>query len=192
MRGAKFKYFILFSVFFAGANAAVWHIGSSFPGAIRDGPLAYSQNCALFPDTLCVMSAWSPVYQKFGIQEGMIYVGTKRFDLSLKTQYHALMSNHQVSFSFPILNENTLKAGLQLHYTLSALHGVDAQHRGSCSGGLIIKPHPGWKISLYSMHLLSLPCDSTEHLLEAYSGATFSYSPVSETSMFLTFQKRLA
>jgi len=190
MSGTKLKYIIIFAVFFAAADAAVWHIGSSFPYAIRDSPLAYAQSSALFPDTICVASVWSPVYRKFGIQEGMIYIGAKGFDLSLKTQYHALMSNHQLSFGFPVLNEKTLKAGLQLHYTLSALHGIDTQHKGSCSGGMIIDPHPDWKISLYSMHLLSFPRDSTEHLLEASSGCSVAYSPITKLSMTMTLQKR--
>lgn len=191
MSGTKFKYIVLFTVFFAVADAAVWHIGSSFPYAIRDDPFAYAQSPALFPDTLCVASGWSPVYRKFGIQEGMIYIGARGFDLSLKTQYHILMSNHQLSFGFPVLNETTVQAGLQLHYTLSALSGVDSQHRGSCSGGMIISPHPDWKISLYSMHLLSFPRDSTEHLLEAYSGCAFVYSLLPELNMSLVFQKRV-
>ena len=191
MSGAKFKYIILFTVLFAGANAAVWYIGSSFPCAIRDGPLAYIQNPALFPDTLCTASVWSPVYRKFGIQEGMIYGGGKGFDLSLKTQYHTLMSNHQLSFGFPILDETMIQAGLQFHYTLSALHGIDTRHKGSCSGGMLIRPHLNWEISLYSMHLLSFPRDSTEHLLEANSGCAFAYSLLRKLKLSVVFQKRV-
>ena len=191
MSGTKFKYFILFTVFFAVTDAAVWHIGSSFPYAIRDGPLAYAQSPVLFSDTLCVASVWSPVYRKFGIQEGLIYIGCSGFDLSLKTQYHSLMSNHQLSFGFPVLNETALKAGLQLHYTLSALHGIDTQHKGSCSGGLLILPHSDWGISLYSMHLLSFPRDSIEHLLEANSGCAFTYSLLPELELSVVFQKRV-
>ncbi|MCK5817257.1 MAG: hypothetical protein KAH15_04565 [Candidatus Marinimicrobia bacterium] len=187
----KFKYFILFTVLFAVTDAAVWHIGSSFPYAIRDGPLAYAQSPVLFSDTLCVASAWSPVYRKFGIQEGLIYIGGRGYDLSFKTQYHSLMSNHQLSFGFPVLNETALKAGLQLHYTLSALHGIDTQHKGSCSGGLLILPHPDWEISLYSMHLLSFPRDSIEHLLEANSGCAFTYSLLPELKLSVVFQKRV-
>ena len=190
MSGTKFKFIMLFTLFFVGAYAAVWHIGSSFPCAIRDGPEVFLQHPAMFPDTLCVASGWTPVYRKFGVQEGLIYGGSNGFDLSLKTQYHELMSNHQVSFGFPILNENALKAGLQLHYTLSALHGIDTRHRGSCSGGLLILPHPNWEISLYSMHLLSFPGDSIEHLLEPRSGCAFAFSPIRKTSLGLVFQKR--
>jgi len=191
MSGTKFKYFILFTVFFTVTNAAVWHIGSSFPYTIRDGPLAYAQSPVLFSDTLCVASAWSPVYRKFGIQEGLIYIGGRGYDLSFKTQYHSLMSNHQLSFGFPVLNETALKAGLQLHYTLSALHGIDTQHKGSCSGGLLILPHPNWEISLYSMHLLSFPRDSIEHLLEENSGCGFTYSLLPELNLSVVFQKRV-
>ncbi|MCF7832385.1 MAG: hypothetical protein K9N05_02260 [Candidatus Marinimicrobia bacterium] len=190
MSGAKLKYIILFTVFFAGVNAAVWHIGSSFPCAIRDGPLAYAQAPALFPDTLCVASVWSPVYRGFGVQEGMIYMGARGFDLSLKTQYHALMSNHQLTFGFPILRETTIKAGLQLHYTLSALHGVNIWHKGSCSGGMLLTPNRDWKISLYSQHLLSFPRDSTEHLLEACSGFAVAYFLQPELNFSITMQKR--
>jgi len=191
MSGTKFKYFILFTVFIAVTDAAVWHIGSSFPYVMRKGPLAYAQSPVLFPDTLSVASVWSPVYREFGIQEGMVYIGARGFDLSLKTQYHSLMSNHQLSFGFPILTETTLEAGLQLHYTLSALHGIETQHKGSCSGGLKITPHPDWGISLYSMHFLSFPRDSTEHLLEANSGCAFAYSLLPELKLSLVFQKRV-
>ncbi|MEA2077541.1 MAG: hypothetical protein U9O95_05935 [Candidatus Marinimicrobia bacterium] len=153
--------------------------------------MSYVLHPACFPDTLCLASVWSPVYKGFGIQEGMIYGGSRGFDLSLKTQYHPLMSNHMLTFGFPILKEEQIRAGLQFHYTLSSLHGIDIRHKGSCSGGLLLYPHPDWVISFYSMHLLSFPRDSTEHLLEAATGTMISYSIIPGLQISMAFQKRV-
>ncbi len=190
MSGVKIKYIIIYCVCFSLSHAVVWHV-SSFPAGNRSDAISSALHPAYFPDTLCLASVWSPVYTGFGIQEGMIYGGGRGFDLSLKTQYHKLMSNHMLTFGFPILREEQIRAGLQFHYTLSALHGIDMQHKGSCSGGLLLNPHPDWVISLYSMHLLSFPRDSTEHLLEASTGAMMSLSLIPELQISIVFQKRV-
>ncbi len=191
MSGMKFKYLMAYCLYFSLMNAAVWHI-DAFPSNINTGAMSYVLHPAAFPDSLCVLSLWSPVYYGFGIQEGMIYVGGSGFDLSLKTQYHRLMSNHMLTFGFPILNEDQVSAGLQFHYTLSALHEVDTQHKVSCSGGMLLHPHPDWDISLYSMHLSSFPRDSTEHLLEPSSGCGIAYSVLSNLQITAAVQKRVS
>jgi hypothetical protein len=189
MSGAKFKYIMVYCLCFTFMHATVWHV-SAGPPSVKVNALNYALHPAEFPDTLCLLSLWSPIYSGFGIQEGMIYGGGRGFDLSLKTQYHRLMSNHMLTVGFPILTEDQIYAGLQFHYTLSALHGVDTQHKVSCSGGMCLKPHPNWDISLYSMHLLSFPRDSTEHLLEASSGCKITYSILPQLQIFGTAQKR--
>ena len=174
MSGTKLKYLIICRVFFCACYAVTWNIGSIMPTIYGKDPQSCAFHPAIFPDTMCFASSWSNTFRGFGIQEGMIYGASSQFDVSVITQYHRLMSNHQLNIGFPILNEENIKAGLQLHYTLSALHGVDSKHKGSCSGGLIISPMSGWQVSLYSMHMLGYPRDSTEHILEAKIGAMSS------------------
>ena len=174
MSGTNLKYLIFCRVFFCACYAVTWNIGSIMPTTYGKDPQSCVFHPAIFPDTLCFASSWSNAFKGFEIHEGMIYGSSGKFDISVITQYHRLMSNHQLNIGFPVLNENNIKAGLQLHYTLSALHGVGSKHKGSCSGGLIISPTPDWQVSLYSMHLLRYPRDSTEHMLEAKLGAISS------------------
>lgn len=180
MSGTKRKYFILCKLICCVCYGISWQ-GSSVLSEKIEG-----MQPANFPDTLCFAAAWSPLYPGFGIQEGMLYAGTAFFDLSLKSQYHTLMSNHQLSLGFPILSETAIKAGLQLHYTLSALHGNEILHKGSCSGGLVIRPQPNWQVSLFSMHMLTFPVDSVEHLLEPElsAGLTLNILPRFSTSIY--------
>ena len=174
MSGTKLKYLIICRVFFGACYAVTWNIGSTVPMIFGKDPQTCVFHPAIFPDTLCFASSWSNTFKGYGIHEGMVYGGSSNFDISFITQYHRLMSNHRLNIGFPILKEKNIKAGLQLHYTLSALHGVGSKHKGSCSGGVIISPTPDWQVSLYSMHLLGYPRDSTEHVLEAKIGAMCS------------------
>ena len=145
MSGTKFKHFLAGWFCLAGLYAVDWFIGS-VPAIPDERDLfAYVLNPASFPDSLCLMSAWSPVYPGFGIREGWIYAGGPGLGLSIKTQYHRLMSNHQLSVGFPILDESYIKAGLQFHYDVSWLHNVEALHKVSCSGAVILQPDPAWQ-----------------------------------------------
>ena len=162
MSGTNFKCFIVVALIINVCYAVSWHhslLTKHVDGEDFSHPARY-------PDTVCFAAYWSPVYRGFGIHEGMVYAGTGNVDVCLQGQYHRLMSNYQLSVGFPVLKEQTISAGLQFHYLLSTLHGVDILHKGSCSGGLILRPRPAWQVSLCSMHMLSFPLDSTERLFE--------------------------
>lgn len=179
MSGAKRKYLIVSNLFIGVAFAVNWYQSSLMVNADNfDHP-------ARFPDSLCIATSWSPVYRGFDIHEGSIYFGIRNFDISIIGQFHRLMSNYRISIGFPILKEESLLAGLQCHYHVSTLHGVETIHKGSCSGGLIIRPQPTWQVSLYSMHLLSFPRDSCEHFIESQLGAQCSVSILPTVEIFL-------
>ena len=185
MSGAKMTRFFICSMFFSIAFALSWYHDSLIPWS-RQSQVSHP---AIFPDTLYLALSWSPVYPAFDIQEGLFYAGNNTFSLMLKTQYHKMMSNHQITFGFPILKEPKIRAGLQFHYTLSTVHGEDVLHRGSCSGGLILHPQPEWQVSLSSMHVLTFSGDSARHILEPVFSAGFSYAPISYLHIFSMFKK---
>ena len=185
MSGTNLKYFVACKLFFCFCYAVTWYHSSM----MIQTPEGNYRQPASFPDTLCVAASWSPVFSGFDIHEGLIYIGTQKFDISIRSQYHRLMSNHQITLGFPVLKEKSLMAGLQCHYNLSALHGVETLHKGSCSGGLIIRPQSDWQVFLYSMHILSFPRDSSEHILESQVGTGFIGQLLPSLIGSLTFTK---
>lgn len=166
MSGTKLTFTLLLSMIFGMCFALSWHADSYLPYPVNNDPVDFIMHPGSFPDTLCIASSWSPVYAGFGIYEGMIYGGTSKFDLSVKSQYHRLMSNYQMSAGFPLLKNQDLQAGLQFHYTMSLLHGDVAMHRLSCSGGLVLTPDPRLTISALSHHMLGFPADSCIRILQ--------------------------
>jgi hypothetical protein len=186
MSGMKQKYVVASILLFGFTYAVNWN-HSLMLNAQGDNYI-YP---ASFPDTLCVATSWSPIYRGFDIHEGSIYFGTRNFDISIIGQFHRLMSNYQLTVGFPVLKEETLLAGLQCHYHLSTLHGVETIHKGSCSGGLIVRPQPTWQVSLYSMHLLSFPRDSCERFLEPRLTAQCAISILPSLNVSLGVSKTL-
>jgi hypothetical protein len=146
---------------------------------------------ACYPDSFCVASIWTPTFSGFHVQEAMIYAGGPKFDLSLTSQFHRLMSNHMLSLGFPILKESYIHAGLQFHYVNSFLYQQDTQHKFSCSGGVIVEPDSSWCVSFYSRYLLYFPQDSIESTLEPLSGASIEYHFIPQLMLSATFQKRI-
>jgi len=173
-------------------SAAVWHVdlALSTAGANRNDPAFFISNSALFPDTLCMISAWTPGYKGYGIQEGLVYAGTRFASLSFKTQYHRLMSNHDLSIGIPILKEDQIRAGIRLTYGLSAIPGVETLHGGSCSGAINIRPHPHWDIFMQTEHCLFFPQDRSMRFFEPVTKALLRWDPGGPISMNVFISKR--
>jgi len=185
MSGTNMTRILICTLFFSYASALMWYHESVMPWS-RQAKLAHP---AIYPDTLCLALSWSPICIGFDIHEGFFYAGSDKFELSIKSQYHELMSNHQLSIGMPIVNDTAIQAGIQLHYTLSALHGVESIHRGSCSGGLILHPRPEWQVSLSSMHILAFPGDSAAQILEPNFSVGFSFVPMKNLRIYSMFKK---
>ena len=190
------KHILLCCIFSGCLYAAVWHIedliNCSSDGQIPDkhNPLSCIVNPAVFPDTLCFVSGWSPCFSGFGVQEGLIYVGLPRISFTFITQYHRLMSNHAVTVAFPVLQENHIHAGLQIHYGISIIPDIETVHSGSCSGGILVFPHPQCTISLLTRYGMTFPQDKTYRLFEPLTSVSVAYFPYSTLTMVGGLQKR--
>ena len=191
MSGTKRKYLVLCSMLFSVVYAVTWGMGSECSVYSQEEPLYFAMHPAMYPDRFSVASVWTPTYAGFKVQEAMIYGASSRFDLSLKSQMHRLMSNHMLSLGFPILKESHIRAGLQFHYLASLLYQQDVQHKVSCSGGVIVEPESCWCVSFYFRHLTHFPSDSLESTLEAISGASMEFQLIPQLSLSATVQKRI-
>lgn len=177
----KIKLFLLLFLFPGILFAVVWHIEDMaeisclWSDTKFNDPLSQLAQTALFPDTLSIISGWSPVFSSFGIHEGLLYAGFRNIDLSLKTQYHRLMTNHVLAAGFPVLREEHILAGLRINYAFSTIQGYSAQQAGSCSGGVVMHPESQWQISLQSLNALSFADDSSRFFEPCtYASAVFS------------------
>lgn len=191
MSGTKLKILVLCCVLFSVIQGVTWDIGSEFSIFSQEDPLYYAMHPASYPDSFCVASIWTPTFAGFHVQETMIYAAGSKFDLSLTSQFHCLMSNHMLSLGFPILKESHIHAGLQFHYVSSLLYQQDVQHKFSCSGGVILEPDSSWCVSFYSRHLLHFPQDSVESTLEAISGICIEYRLIPQFMLSASLQKRV-
>ena len=69
-------------------------------------------------------------------------------------------------------------------------HNVEALHKVSCSGAVILQPDKAWQLSFYSKHILSFPRDSTEHILVPETGSSISYKLNSHITLKTAVRKR--
>lgn len=175
-------------------SGVVWHMQDNLPLFPDDENDAVSclADPSLFADTLCFVSGWSPGFREFGIREGLIYAGTRSFSLSFMTQYHRLMANHVLSAAFPVLKEEHLRAGLEVHYGISAIPGLETLHGGSCSGSVRLVPHPQWQVLLRSRYALSFPREPAAGIFESETLAGISYAPLPFIRLSGCLSKRAA
>ena len=187
-----FYIFIFTSILSGDLYPAVRHMdfALSAAGALRNDPLTYVASSAFFPDTLCLVSAWTPGFRGYGIQEGYVYGGSHFGSLSFKTQYHHLMSNHDLSIGIPLLREEQIRAGVRLTYGLSSIHGVETLHGGSCSGAVNIRPHPHWDIFMQTEHCLSFPQDKSIRFFEPVTSVRLRWDPGGPVTMNVFISKQ--
>lgn len=190
MSGTKMTCFIMCALQCTCLFAVAWNTTETIISAKENNPLTYSISPVLYPDTFCVATSWTPVYHGFNVHEGMVYLGWSNADVSLKSQIHPLMSNHELSVGFKILDQEQIEAGLQFHYSCSFLYGQDTKHEGSVSGAVSVHPSYLCDVTFYSFRILSFPHESTRTLFESQSGAQLSYDIFSSLIASLALEKR--
>jgi len=183
---------IIVSILSGSLSAAVRYMDFALSGgaAVRNDPLWYAVNTAFFPDTLCLMSAWTPGFGGYGIQEGFVYAGRRFGSLSFKTQHHHLMSNHDLSIGIPILKEEQIRAGIRLTYGLSHIPGVETLHGGSCSGAVSLRPHPHWDIMMQTEHCFSFPQDKSLRFFEPATSVRLRWDSGGPVTMHIHISKQ--
>lgn len=163
--------------------AALWHIDDMldfsqcflFPN--KSPALFYSVDPTAFPDTFSLCCVVSPTYSAFEVREGLLCLAFPRLSFTVNAQYHSLMGNYRLTAAFPLLQEEQIRAGLQIHYALSHIPGYETRHAVSCSGALRIIPHSDWRIFIFNRHFLDLSVDEQVSFLEPLLHAGLTYAP---------------
>lgn len=190
MRGRKITYFMICIIQCISLFAVAWNTAGSFISVKEKNPLNFIISPVCYPDTFCLATSWSPIYQGFNIHEGMIYAGWQNVDFSLKSQLHPLMSNHELSAGFKILDQEQIKAGLQFHLSSSFLYNYGSEHEGAVSGAVSVYPEKAWEILFYSLRFLSFPHDSARGLFEVQSGLMVNFDILPSLNAVLALEKR--
>lgn len=170
MSGTKLICLILCCLQVTFVSAVTWNIADDMFLFQKNDFQNFSNSPFSYPDSLSFAAAWLPLYHGFGVHEGMIYLGWPKGDISIKSQMHDLMSNHEITYGFPVLNEEHIKGGIQLHYQCSFLYNENIIHQGSISAGIALLPQNPWRISFYTMDMLHFPRNSDQALKEARIG----------------------
>lgn len=177
---SKAIYIVLIILLPVCLSGVVWHLQENlplFPDDEKDA-LSCVADPSVFADTLCFVSAWSPGFREFGICEGLFYAGSRSFALTFVTQHHRLMGNHVLSAAFPVIKGENIRAGLELHYGISAIPGFETRHGGSCSGAVRLFPHPQWQVMLRSRYMLAFPQEPAAGIFESGILAGITYAPL--------------
>ncbi|MFA6617603.1 MAG: hypothetical protein WCT23_00845 [Candidatus Neomarinimicrobiota bacterium] len=187
---AKITYLFICMIHCISLSGVAWNTSGANLSVKEKHQLNYIFSPVCYPDTFCLATSWSPIYQGFGIHEGIVYLGWQNVDFSLKSQVHPLMSNHELSAGFKILDQEQIKAGLQFHYAASFLYDHGSEHEGAVSGAVSVYPKNSWELTFYSLRFLSFPHDSACGLFEAQSGLMVNFDILPSLSTVLGLEKR--